>query len=348
MDRSYADVQRTFASHGATPELLANLLTLAFLLGAAIALGWLLSRWIARRRVAPPPSTWTTGRENILGMLDLALGQRARFDIMLESKDARSRFIPCALVSSSDDGVSLELSEMIQLSDEWLGQKAEVYFKLKLENPDLPNFFGFEAEIASLGVSSHGATLITVRLPDRIELRQKRSRLRIDPPFKLVRNFTVWPERREEDGSLARDPKTWGEPLMRHDPKDPRAIRILDISGGGIKVLVQQKAIAQRFTDGRRPLFFPGARFFIDLGLHDPKSNTLLRLLLQATIKTASTKGPSRDLEMGMAFTAQARISPDSPNQVEWRVLAGDDSVEGIDNWVFKRHLDVHREKGIA
>jgi|GEM_PF-2589796 len=348
MDRGFADVQRTFSGHGTTPELLANLLTLVFLLGAAIVLGWLLSRWIASRRVTPPPSTWTTGRENILGMLDLALNQRARFDIVLENKAARSRFIPCALVASGDDGVSLELSEVIQLSDEWLDQRAKVYFKLKLEDPDLPSFFGFAAEIVNVGVSPHGATVVTVRLPDRIELRQKRSRLRIEPPFKLVRNFTVWPEQRNEEGSLSQDPRAWGAPLLRLDPKNPRAVRILDISGGGVKVLVQQGTMQQRFTGDRRPQFVPGVRFFIDLGLHDPKTNALLRLLLHATVKTASTRGSSRDLEMGMAFTAEARISAESPDLVEWRALTGDASVESIDNWVFKRHLDLHREKGVA
>ena len=348
MDRGFADVQRTFAGHGTTPELLANLLTLAFLLGAAIVLGCLFSRWIAKRRVDPFASTWITGRENIQGLLDLALGQRVRFDLLLINKKGRRRFIACALVSCGPDGATLELSEVVHLPQECLGQTVDIFFRLTTEEPELPAFLSFKAEITGLATSDHDSTLFTVDLPDRMELRQKRSRLRISPPFKLVKRLALWPEHLDEEGALSVNPKDWGKPLLYLDPKNLRAVRILDISGGGMRIECQQAAASSANLDLSRPERLLGGNFFIDLRLHDPRTSSLLHLLLHAKVKSATVNNAKQLLVMGLSFTAEAGNNPDLPGMVVWRHLQGDASVEGIDNWVFKRHLDLHREKGVA
>jgi len=345
MDRQFwAEFRLHFKGYGVTAELESFYLFLAIVIAVALFVGWQLNRWLSKRRGQELPPNWIVAPERVMGLLKAALDQRVKIDFLLEHNAAQSRFIPCTILDVSEHGVVIELSESVRLSQEWLGRQAEAYFKIRSEESQRPQFYQFSSELAAIGASQHGNTVATMAFPQKIESRQKRSHLRIDPQSNAVRSFVLWPETYAPDGRLEGDTNVWGRPILQHIPGRLSHVRIVNISGGGIRFEFHTASLQAK----ERPRFNLGDRFFAELDLYDPEDEESTRVFIHAKVRNAFEDHASKRIEIGLEFLGQGQKTLDRPDFVLWRKLPDDMGVEKIDNWVFKRHLEMHREKGLA
>ncbi|EPR42350.1 type IV pilus assembly PilZ [Desulfovibrio sp. X2] len=348
-------IQSAFFGNNVTPNMMAMLGTVLMAMFLAMVAGWLLNRWLDRRR-GTIPLNWIVGRARIQELIQSAFDQRARFDMLLEHNAARSRFIPCELIEIGAETLAVELSASVRLSQEWLGRRADVFFKVKTRDMPQPQYFGFTSEIVAIGLSEHGNSLATMEFPEKVEARQKRSHLRIEPPSGLVHGLLLWPEPEASGASAASDMRGWGEPVVTYSPPHasgdgngegaPAAhdVRMVNISGGGLRFEIPPAAM-----ESRRPTSFTlGERFVLCLDLYDPRDKDIKRSILRAKVRNIYDGKAEHGLEVGLEFLAEGRKDAEAPDIVHWHGLAGDSGVEAIDNWVFRRHLEMHREKGIA
>jgi len=345
MDRQFwTEFRQHFRGHGVTEQLEVFYILLVVVIAVAVIAGWQLNRWLMRSRGRELPPNWIVASARIASLLQTAFDQRVKIDLLLEHNSAQSRFISCVLLDVSPHGVVVELSESVRLSQEWMGRHAEVYFKIKSDDSPQQLFYQFTSEIVAIGASPHGNTVATLEFPDRIETGQKRAHLRIDPPSNAIRGFQLWPESRGPDGRLSGDMRDWGRPVLQHEWSHASRVRIVNISGGGIRFEFHTASLQAR----ERPSFRLGDRFFVSLDLYEPGDGESVRLFLLAKVRNAFDDYAGKRLEIGLEFLGQGQKTLDRPDFVLWRELPEDTGVETIDNWVFKRHLEMHREKGIA
>lgn len=345
MDKQFwAEFRLHFKGYGLTAELKSFYVFLAVVIVVALLAGWQFNRWLIKRRGQELPPNWIVARNRVMGLLKTALDQRVKIDLLLEHNSAQSKFIPCTILDASEHGVVLELTESVRLSQEWLGRQAEAYFKIKSDETQRPQFYEFTSEIAAIGASQHGNTVATMEFPQKIELRQKRSHLRIDPQSSAIRSFLLWPETRGADGRLEGEIAAWGHPILHHEYGRGSHVRIVNISGGGIRFEFHTASLQAR----ERPKFNLGDRFFVEVDLYEAEEEESIRLFAHAKVRNAFEDHASKRLEIGLEFLGQGQKTLDRPDFVLWRALPDDMGVETIDNWVFKRHLEMHREKGIA
>lgn len=345
MDRQFwAEFRQHFHGHGLTAQLESFYLFLLIVIVIAVVMGWQLNRWLMRSRGRELPPHWIVAQARLMELLGEALRQRVKIDLLLEHNSAQSRFIPCTIIDVSTHGVVIELTESVRLSQEWLGRQGEAYFKIKSDDAPQPRFYQFTSEIVAIGASHHGNTVATLEFPDKIEIRQKRSHLRIDPPSNSFQSFLLWPEQRTRSGELEGDMREWGRPILQHEPGRASSIRIVNISGGGIRFEFHMASLQTK----ERPQFRFGDRFFVSLDLYDPEDEESARLILHAKVRNAFEDHAAKRIEIGLEFLGQGYKTLDRPDFVVWQRLPEDTGVERIDNWVFKRHLELHREKGIA
>ncbi|WP_425266027.1 PilZ domain-containing protein [Desulfohalovibrio reitneri] len=89
-----------------------------------------------------------------------------------------------------------------------------------------------------------------------------------------------------------------------------------------------------------------GDRFYLRLDLESPADNESIRYFLYGRVRNAYEDFASRRKEVGLRFLSQARRPSDNPDSLAWSPIDDEAGVESIDNWVFKRHLEMHRERG--
>lgn len=350
MDRQFLETfKNTFFNYSFSSDAVLFLLgLLIFLLTAALA-GVLFNKFL-RRKENRLPTNWVVDPRRINEILNNALEERAKLELRFAHEDPiGGRFISGAFVEIGKQAVVLELSDLVDVSSSWIGRKLEAFFKVSSPRSERKKehkgatFFTFTAEILGVKKTSKEYVAVTVAFPASMEAKQKRTHLRLDPPSSLIYGVNLWRESRTDQGKVNSNISTWEPPLLIMD-QDVRDVMILqNISAGGIRLEIQP-GWQKEDTD----IFDLGNRFIVRLDLFNPTENNVDRHYLYTVVRNKFEDFTTHRLEVGLKFLATGYPSVEDPDILHWSVAKDGNGVETIDNWVFKRHLELYRNTGMV
>ena len=336
-------LDRTTSGHF-SPE--ATILTVGVFVvaGVCIAAGLLLK--VSFRRKSPTTVSSIDNPGKIRALLETALTQRSKMRVSFVRDDPGSHSTDATILSvDRTRGIELEMTSLVRASQTWVGKLVSCDFRLRLDpRRDYHNFFAFVVPV--LSIAKAGDTFVRMRVawPARLELEQKRAFLRIEPPRDDILGLELWSELAAK-GSKGRltDPATWGEPLLRFAPDMAGPdMELCNISGGGIRLDIQDLNIRRQ-----RSLFEAGARFLLRLRLAEPEADAPLDFYLALRLQNIyGDPEASGHKAYGFRFLSFGPPAATDKDVLSWKSAAG--GVPAIDDWVFRRHLEIYRARGDA
>jgi len=327
-----------------SPE--ATILTLGVFVvaGVCIALGLLVK--IRFHRESAPSISSIDNPGKIRALLETALTQRSKMRVSFVRDDPGSHSTDATILSVDRvRGIELEMTSMVKASQSWIGKLVACDFRLRLDpRRDYHNFFAFVVPVRSITKAGDEFIHMTVAWPARLDLEQKRAFLRIEPPRPFLLGLALWPEiaGRGGKGRLT-DPESWGEPLVRFDPDVAGpAVELSNISGGGVRLDIQAAASRRQAA-----LFELGARFLMRLRLDEPETGEPLDFYLALRLQNIyGDPEASGHKAYGFRFLSFGPPAATDKDVLSWKSAAG--GVPAIDDWVFRRHLEIYRARGDA
>ncbi|MFW5487601.1 MAG: hypothetical protein ACNI3A_04150 [Desulfovibrio sp.] len=351
MDRQFLETfKNTFFNYSFSSDAALFLLGLLLFLLTAVLAGVLFNKFF-RHKESRLPTNLIVDRQRIDKILNNALQERAKLELRFAHEDpAGGRFISGAFVEIGKEAVVLELSDLVDVSSSWIGRKIEAFFKVsspragrKKSKHKGATFFTFTVEILGIKKTSEEYVAVTVAFPHSIEAKQKRTHLRLDPPSSLIYGVNLWKESRTAMGKVNSNISTWEAPLLVMDQDVRDTMTLQNISAGGIRLEIQP-GWQKEDTD----IFELGKRFIVRLDLFNPTENNVDRHYLYTVVRNKYEDFTTHKLEVGLKFLATGYPSAEDPDILHWEVAKGENGVETIDNWVFKRHLELYRNTGMA
>ncbi|GAB6061010.1 PilZ domain-containing protein [Desulfonatronum parangueonense] len=267
--------------------------------------------------------------------------ERSKYDVNFQTENSRRVQFSCSpLKFEPGRGLTLELSGFLQPQSTWIGRPVSCYFKVSTDQKEPKwSFFHFSSTIMDL-LQDKSRPCIILETPQRLERKQRRAHLRLDPPREDIPEVRIWPE------TLSNlDHHDDAPPLLHylHSETD-NAFWVRNISAGGLLLEIRQPV-----DDEVAEAMEKGKRLFISLFLRDLQQphNNEYRLLAQIR-KSFMEPGSagSGKLLVGLLFVAH---KPRGQPKAEDRWLSlNDKGVEEIEDWVFKRHLQIYQQKGLT
>jgi len=311
------------------------------LVALALAAGLLVKR---SRRNAPPSVTWIVNPGEIRALFDTALTQRSKMRVSFVRDDPGARSTDATILAATPGrGIELEMTALVRANPGWVGKLVACDFRLRLDpRKDYHSFYNFVAPIQAVRKASDEFIHMTVAWPGRLELEQKRAFLRVDPPRAFVLELELWHEAtiQQARGSFA-VPASWGPPLLRLDPGQALPdLELRNISGGGMRLEIQPDAIRRRLS-----LFDPGGRFIMRLVLAEPEAEQPVEFYLALRLQNIYGAPDSMGLRaFGFRFLSFGLFDANTTAALSWKTAAA--GIPPLDDWAFRRHLALYRERG--
>lgn len=311
------------------------IVTTAALVGAVI-LGYALWRRSGGGAGWDRQSGTTVKRREISTILEQALLNRSRIDLSFHPIITSRQTISCSLFELSDAGVTLEMPIGVEPSESWLGRLMVCYFRIPRENKP-PYFYTFVSPVTATRKQGD-LHYVVLDIPAKVELGQKRRHLRLEIPPQDIKDFRIWPA--AEDGSFQydSDPQTWPEPLAMFT-RGGDGLRVLDLSGGGIKLSFDPARYGgpKEFV-ARHPVLF------MCLELEPVDGMELPPYLVAARLRTKAEDHGT--LMLGYEFVECC--TAEGPETIDWVRIEPEHGIDELVTWVFKRHLELYREREIV
>ncbi|WP_415519374.1 MAG: hypothetical protein ACEB74_02975 [Desulfovibrio aminophilus] len=347
LDRHFVQrIGESFGGGGAvTPALLVIAAGVLVFCALLIILVRMRRKIQAGRERQEPPIGWLMDRPSIMEVMENALMHRSKVELSFHQQDERRRAVACALLEVSPESMLLELPAGIQPGASWVGRHVDGFFQIG-KGPATQSrkiFYHFTSEIAAVPRARKQAAVLSVAIPDKIVLSQKRAFLRMAPPSSAIPVFEILPH---DDATLAHC-LSWFLPPPEEDGKQPSPpprlpslgrFAIKDISGGGARV---EARIADKESLQRLNLV-AGTSCYVALELLAERPR---RYVLAATVRRVfrDTGGVQ---ELGLEFTSRLKGRDQGTGLPSWKALKGKGE-ESIESWVVKKYLEVYREKGV-
>lgn len=341
-DRNFLDqVRGGFSSTGISYDIVVYVLIVLFGAVALFFMGKGVNLLIARFRSRDIPSDWIVNKQQINEILNKALDLRSKFEMKFMPADFSRRATICSLLEVSAQSLSLELDMNVSATKRWLNRDVEFFFRVPGTKSGGMTFYHFSSVVSGIKRASAGESILIVDFPDKIELNQKRSFLRLEPPSQYFLGCALWREHQVKEPA---DVKQWGKPLLLHQPgKAGNPIMVADISAGGLRLLIKRKAIRELGQE-----VSIANRFFLAVDLYDPAVGRKRRYWLQCRVQHLYEDFETKDVEYGLQFEAWGRPKKeDETLLLDWKTVLPD-GVEPLGSWVMQRHLELYRDKGIA
>ncbi len=330
-------VNRAFDVTSATPWLLA----VGFL--CVVLITFFVVKLIRDRNRRYAPLDRVTDAGQVRAILRDSFEQRRPFEIQVAAENfTRRPTIRCSPDAIGTDTISLELTGIQSLSDNWLGRVVSVYFRTKIKGQFI--YYTFPSSIKGIYIPKQGLCVISLEFPQYLDNRQKRSFLRISPPVEYLLGAALWPETSmpepEKLGNLA----LWPRPKLLILPGTAEQFTIMDISAGGARLHIPYSAISEHGLE-----FSTVSQVMFMLDLQDTQQGKQLRLWLLCRIQSVWQEGASKNIQIGLQFLswARPRAAADQTLQgsaLEWLRLSSSNEVEPLGNWIMRRHLELFRE----
>ena len=300
-------------------------------------------RTLRARRLRYFPHGSISEPGEIREILRQAFDQRRPFEAHVQSDDnKRHPALRCSPEYIGNQSVTFELNGIATLSQTWVGRHFKVYFRLK--RGENFTYYTFDSAILAIAHPAKGVCHITLAFPSTLDNRQKRSFLRMAPPQDLILGSALWQEPRYPAPESLHDINHWPPPSLLLLPSSHEQYRILDLSAGGVRLLIP------RATVHELSLQFNAVEYLILLlDLFDPENGKRMRFWLQCRTKNVWQEHITHDISIGLQFLAWARAKDtytegETPGALEWLRLSSALEVDGIGNWIMRRHLELYRD----
>lgn len=331
---SLQQVARSFGEVSHRPEE-TPLITAGILVAAAV-LAYLL--W---KKIRPAAGKhWRTGStirpQSTTAILGQALIHRSRMDINFHSDDESRQTVSCTLYDLSDAEIILEMPFGVTPSEAWQGRVMKCFFRIP--RPDkAPYFYTFSAPVLRIFRESK-IDYLSLAVPQKIELGQKRRHLRLEVPSTDIKDFRVWAS---ADGALPleEDEANWPDPLAVY-ASDTESLRILDISGGGIRLAFDPKHYSdlEDFVS-KNPVLIMRLELGPAAGEDSPPH------YVAAQLRTNMRDAESGALMLGYEFV---ECRDQNASTFDWIKIDPRQGVDSLVTWIFKRHLELYRGQEIV
>ncbi|MFW6414976.1 MAG: PilZ domain-containing protein [Thermodesulfobacteriota bacterium] len=298
---------------------------------------------VQRQRSSSGESIFNISNANeILATLNLAFRHRSKFELKLSRES--SEIAVCSLFQILADSIILELPADIHPTPNWVEKQVYIFFNVPLDK-DHKSYYFFTSRIKEILNTDSEFRQLRISIPTILQQKQKRSHLRYEPASDQIEEFIVW---------NAKDTST-PEPLYKIDYLNNNYIRIeqnkselhcpilLNISGGGLMFSIPKQFIRDHGFEQEKT-----KHLYIYLHLPDPYENTSTSIYLFARIKNTIPDISGKRLQFGVQYLYMGTYTYDDPTLLQWEEVDPAAGVEAISNWVFKQHLKLYREKGIA
>lgn len=346
IDKSFLNnVQNTFGSWGLSGDTFITILatlSVVFIVGGC---GILVNHYMRSRKKTTPPS-WIVDPGDIANLFDSVMVQRSKIELRFggESNAGNRTSTACSLEDVRNGLLELEISGFVKAHQGWLERPVECFFRIT--NPARPghsDFYTFSTRIKGIRKVSKDVTLLSLPVPDHVELSQKRLSLRIEPPLQYTLGLALWPDPLSRDGKRLTHIKDWGRPplLASRDMTD-RPVRIMNISSGGMRLELPHETVKQ---SGLK--FEIGERYVVMAQLFDPEASKKVTLWSMVRVQNRYEEFDTKRLEAGVQFVERGRLLKEGGGEIVWRTV-DENGIPAVGNWVARRHLQLYREKGLT
>lgn len=274
----------------------------------------------------------------IRDILEQSVSERATYTVQFHEKSEQRADFSCSPVRLSPDrGILLETSAYINPRPEWIGRSVICFFKVSSgKKRHQWMFYTFTSVISSI-VREANQTCILVDLPERMKLEQRRQFLRIDPLPADIPRVLVWPETLGNLDSFEDSPPLFSFELDGQN----NYLKIVDISASGLLLNIKPRRLNIPKSSLDR-----GQRLYMKLVIRKTSPEDVAEFLVLARIRNVLADTADSALNLGVSFEAIKR--PASPADSHGWTRLQDGGIEEIGDWVFAKHLQRYREKGVV
>lgn len=274
--------------------------------------------------------------KHILAIFEQAMTHRSRLDLSFHPISAARQTISCTLDNFSTAEVVLEMPAGVSPSNQWLGRTMVCFFRIPREKKS-PLFYTFVSEVKNVHRSAE-IHYLALNFPGRVEMGQKRKHLRLEPLSHDIKDFRIWPAAEDSSFHFETDQTRWPSPLAVYSRNHDSGVHVLDISGGGIRLAFDPK----RYTDlndfvTQHPILF------MRLELQSVGKTNFPPFLLAARLRSKSVDMDLGSFLLGYEFVEFGANNDDS--NIDWVKIEPDKGIEDLTTWVFKRHLELYRQR---
>lgn len=319
-------------SQGQNPLLFTLGLILAL---ALVSAGMHLYRRNARGNPAGHP---IRDPKQIQEIISSSIQERATYEVRFQDKATQRFHFTCSpLEFDPVKGIILELSGFIKPQPTWIGRSVSCYFKVATSKKEMKwSFYHFATTCTGL-LPKGSVQCLILDSPRRLERKQRRSHLRLDPPGEDIPEVRLWPEtlsnlEQPEDTP----PLLW---FLNSEPENQ--FLILNISASGLLLEIHSSLRPEV-----QEIMEKGKRVFISLFLRDLEQPGTKEFRILAQIRNVTTDPMTGRLLLGLLFVAHHAPNAHQ-SQPRWIPLDGK-GIEEIEDWVFKRHIQIYQQKGLV
>ncbi|MFN2267230.1 MAG: hypothetical protein ABR533_03070 [Desulfonatronovibrio sp.] len=278
--------------------------------------------------------------KEISQIFETALDFNSRFDLRFKGQ---SREFFCTFKNFDRNSIYLEPPAQINISKNWEGRDLSVFFKVKPGSGKL-RFYKFISKITEVTQEEIGRVL-KLKMPEMLEMEQKRQHLRLEVPTGYVKRFEIRPVSYDSKGSLHRQIGSFGEPfwIMDEDLRKSE-ISLMDMSGGGLRFKVLSRALKKvdEFV-AKNPSLLISLQLVHDFESESEVENHNV----VARIKKHYNDGLGNYV-FGVQYVSKAVLNEEKKVITGWEQVDVEEGIEELVTWVIKMHLKLYREKGLV
>ncbi len=280
-----------------------------------------------------------TSPDKLQACFQAAQDQRSKLIIVMPQEATSMDSLEASLEDFDENHLYLEISTLENYSNSWHDLEIICYFRLtQKKGPQKEMFFNFGARIVELAKKEKIVKMVLQR-PQKLDIGQRRSSMRIEMDQNLMVNFCIWEEHRFIR-PRTKDRKTGlYSPRINLDYIQEGSFSVVDLSAGGMKVRATSRLIKELELDWNR-----GLVLVIWMNLDDPEKAKSQDFWIKGRIRYSMEDFFSKDVDMGVEFTHYGQISPDK--KMKWQAVR-DHNIEPLGNWTYRRYMENYR-KGVA
>ncbi|EPR43800.1 hypothetical protein dsx2_0024 [Desulfovibrio sp. X2] len=270
--------------------------------------------------------------EGILDILRQAAVRKHRFEMRIRHGLLEDRLLSTMVLDVTPDRMTVELPANVRPSKVLVGLTAEGYVTGKTQQG--MSFYSFRTQILDVGHKAEDQGYVVLAVPAEMQLYSRRSALRTVVPDGYLLGVQAWTPGPMASGEPL-EPATLGKPLLSWRKGQGGSVRLLDLSGNGLRLGNVP------VPPGGRDMAEVSRHVVVCLDLTDPGSGDPARHWLACEVRNES---PRREGYEDVGLRIEGFAVDEGEGRLVWQRLEGGSEVPVLGGWVFRYHLIAHRQ----
>jgi hypothetical protein len=166
---------------------------------------------------------------------------------------------------------------------------------------------------------------------------------RLVPEISTIPEVKIWFAQHESRAADHAEPAKWGPPMAHHhlltQKNTEPSLTIMDLSAGGCRLSIKDNPQINTYLHENS-----SPDVFLFFRLLDRESGNL-EVYLLGRIRVIVCDPMSKTRSLGIEFTMNGHMEDETAQWITWTPLDRDEGHPKIGNWVFKRHLELFRQR---